>query len=167
MPPLNVAYLSILLWYIICKTDTSRFYFKTLVNEESENVGLFMEKKFFECNRIDKCTHVVKVKNSKGFTLVTGKDEMNEESEYDVIYEKMTIANQGWSAWSIAMCSKNCVGGLMTQTRHCLNKFGFCPGASNKTETCNVIDCPGGFSSWTNNNTDSIPSDVNQNLFRI
>ena len=54
-----------------------------------------MEKKFFECNRIDKCTHVVKLKNSKGFTLISGKEEMEKESEYDVIYEKITIATRG------------------------------------------------------------------------
>ena len=105
MLPLNVVTLSILLGYIVCETQTSRFYFKTLENEEKdENRGLIIEKKFFECNRIEKCTHVVKLKNSKGFTLISGKDEMEKESEYDVIYEKMTIATQG-EAFSIILPS--------------------------------------------------------------
>ena len=93
--------LCILLCLVICEIETGSYYYKTLGNEEEdENEGLFTKKKFFECNRIDKCTHVVKVKNSKGFTLISGKEEIEKESEYDVIYEKMTIATRG-EAFSI------------------------------------------------------------------
>ena len=54
-----------------------------------------------------------------------------------------------WDDWAVGACSKSCGGGTRTNERSPKIEADFggsnCTGASNITEDCNIIPCPGNF----------------------
>ena len=68
-----------------------------------------------------------------------------------LLHLKDVAVNCQWSAWNSGSCSETCGSGVLTKTR---NKTvleahgGACSGESTATETCNIISCPGTWSSW-------------------
>ena len=54
-----------------------------------------------------------------------------------------------WDEWAVGACSKSCGGGTRTNKRSPKIEADFggsnCTGASNITEDCNIIPCPGNF----------------------
>ena len=96
-PTPSAIVLGIFIWHAFYQVETGRFYYKSLENKEEDKngEGIFLDNEFFECNRAQNCTHVVKMKNSIVFAVVHGKSELKKESDYDVIYEKIEVQQQG------------------------------------------------------------------------
>ena len=58
-----------------------------------------------------------------------------------------TLVDCEWDNWETGTCSKTCGGGVRITTRQIKIKAAHggkeCSGASNFTEECNVVECPG------------------------
>ena len=59
----------------------------------------------------------------------------------------MYLVDCEWDDWQIGECSKECAGGVRTNTRAKKVEADHggeeCQGVSSKTESCNVHECPG------------------------
>ena len=92
-----ILFINTFLWSFVAEVGADQVYYRMITNEQgdNENEDFFLRKEFFQCNVIDKCTNVVRTKGTKVFKLVHGTDEMMKGSDYDIIYEKMTIRQPG------------------------------------------------------------------------
>ena len=92
-----ILFINTFLWSCVAEVGADQVYYRMITNEQgdNENEDFFLRKEFFQCNVIDKCTNIVRTKGTKVFKLVHGTDEMMKGSDYDIIYEKMTIRQPG------------------------------------------------------------------------